>query len=138
LGCPLSRADLARLIAVLAVQPLAVARGQPAADWTKAQQLDVLMVDDRFVPDHLTFRHGVPYRMVLRNSGKDLHEFTAPAFFADTVLRDPSVLAQNQKEVVVQPGTEISVYLMPVKAGTFELVCANHDWDGMVGQIVVE
>lgn len=134
----MSRADLARLIAVLALPPLAVAHGQPAVDWTKAQQLDVLMVDDRFVPDHLTFRYGVPYRMVLKNSGKDLHEFTAPAFFADTVLRDPSVLAQNQKEVVVQPGAEISVYLMPVNPGTFELICANHDWDGMVGQIVVD
>ena len=134
----MSRADLARLIAALALLPLAGARGQPVVDWTKAQPVDVLMVDDRFVPDHLTFRHGMPYRMVLKNSGKDLHEFTAQAFFADTVLRDPKVLAQNQKEVVVQPGTEVTVYLMPIHPGTFELICADHDWDGMVGQIVVE
>jgi uncharacterized cupredoxin-like copper-binding protein len=133
----LSRADPA-LIPALALLPLVFARAQPAIDWAKAQEVNVLMVDDRFVPDHLTFRHGLPYRMVLKNSGKDLHEFTAPAFFADAVLRDASVLAQNRKEVVVQPGAEVSVYLMPVNPGTFELVCADHDWDGMVGQIVVD
>jgi uncharacterized cupredoxin-like copper-binding protein len=134
----LSRADLARLIAALALLPPALARAQQPVDWTNAQQVDVLMVDDRFVPDHLTFQHGTPYRMLLKNDGKDLHEFTAPAFFADTILGDPGVLAQNGKEVVVQPGTEVYVYLIPVRAGTFDLTCADHDWDGMVGEIVVE
>ena len=32
----------------------------------------------------------------------------------------------------------IDVYLMPMKPGTFRLICADHDWDGMVGEIVVE
>jgi uncharacterized cupredoxin-like copper-binding protein len=138
LGFPLSRAELRRLIALLTLLPLTVARAQPAVDWTKAQPIDVQMVDDRFVPDHLTFRHGTPYRMLLKNTGKDLHEFTAPAFFADATLRDPSVLAQNGNEVVVQPGAEVYVYLMLLKPGKFELTCADHDWDGMVGEIVVE
>jgi plastocyanin len=30
------------------------------------------------------------------------------------------------------------VDLMPVRPGTFKLICANHDWDGMVGEIVVD
>ena len=129
---------MTRLIAVLALLPLAATAAQPVVDWSKAQQVDVRMVDDRFVPDHLTFQHGTPYRLLLQNAGKDLHEFTAPEFFADAVLRDPGVLAQGGKEVVVQSGADAVVYLMPINPGTFELICADHDWDGMVGKIVVD
>ena len=96
------------------------------------------MVDDRFMPDRLNLRHGVPYQLHLENHGKDLHEFTAPEFFADAVVRDPALLANGGKEVVVQPGQGIVLYLMPHAAGTFRLICADHDWDGMVGEIVVE
>ncbi len=96
------------------------------------------MVDDRFVPDRLGFRHGVPYRLHLENHGKDLHEFTAPEFLANSVVRDRGLLANGGLEVVVQPGQTADVYLMPVKAGRFRLYCADHDWDGMVGEIDVE
>ncbi len=53
-------------------------------------------------------------------------------------MRDPRVLANGGKEVVVQPGAEVDVYLVPMKPGTFRLICADHDWDGMVGEITVE
>jgi uncharacterized cupredoxin-like copper-binding protein len=116
------------------------AHAQPAAkvDWSKAQVVNVMLVDDMFVPDHLTFRHGVAYRLHLENHGKELHEFTAPEFFADTIVRDPAGLANGGIEVVVQSGATADVYLMPLHAGTFHLTCADHDWDGMVGEIVVQ
>ena len=66
------------------------ARAQPAVDWSKAETSVMLMVDDHFVPDRLSFRHGVPYRLHLENNGKDMHEFTAPEFLADAVVRDPA------------------------------------------------
>jgi uncharacterized cupredoxin-like copper-binding protein len=47
-------------------------------------------------------------------------------------------LANEGKEVVVQPGATADVYLVPLKPGTYRLICADHDWDGMVGQIVVD
>jgi len=128
---------MAWLIAVLALL-IPAARAQSDVDWSQAQQVHVLMVDDRFVPDQLTFRHGVPYRLLVENDGKDLHEFTAPEFFADAVLRDPGFLSQDGKEIVVQPGGAVEVELMPVHPGTFQLICADHDWDGMVGQITVD
>jgi len=106
-------------------------------DWSKAQTVQDVMEDNRFVPDHLTFQHGVAYRLHLENRGKDLHEFTAPEFFADATVRDPSKLANGGKEVVVQPGTTEDVQFMPMKPGTYRLICADHDWDGMVGEIVV-
>ena len=128
---------MAWLIAMLALL-IPAARAQSDVDWSQAQQVNVLMVDDRFVPDQLTFRHGVPYRLLLENDGNDVHEFTAPEFFADAIVRDPGFLSQDGKEIVVQPGAAVEVELMPIHPGTFQLICANHDWDGMVGQITVE
>jgi uncharacterized cupredoxin-like copper-binding protein len=130
---------VARPVVVLCALLFATsARAQPAVDWSKAQTVVLLMVDDRFEPDHLSFQHGVPYRLHMANHGKDLHEFTAPEFLADALVRDQRVLANGGKEVVVQPGAEVDVYLVPMKAGTFRLICADHDWDGMVGEITVE
>jgi uncharacterized cupredoxin-like copper-binding protein len=128
---------MAWLIVMLALL-IPAARAQSDVDWSQAQQVNVLMVDDRFMPDQLTFHHGVPYRLLLENDGKDVHEFTAPAFFADAVVRDPGFLSQDGKEIVVQPGGVVEVELMPVHPGTFKLICANHDWDGMVGKITVD
>jgi uncharacterized cupredoxin-like copper-binding protein len=128
---------MAWLIVMLALL-IPAARAQSDVDWSQAQQVNVLMVDDRFMPDQLTFHHGVPYRLLLENDGKDVHEFTAPAFFADAVVCDPGFLSQDGKEIVVQPGGVVEVELMPVHPGTFKLICANHDWDGMVGQITVD
>ena len=128
---------MAWLIVMLALL-IPAARAQSDVDWSQAQQVNVLMVDDRFMPDQLTFHHGVPYRLLLENDGKDVHEFTAPEFFADAVVRDPGFLSQDGKEIVVQPGDTVEVELMLIHPGTFKLICANHDWDGMVGQITVE
>jgi uncharacterized cupredoxin-like copper-binding protein len=130
---------MARPVLIIGALLLAVAaRAQPAVDWSAAEPVSVVMVDNRFVPDRLTFKHGVPYQLHLENHDKDLHEFTAPEFFADAIVRDPTVLANEGKEVVVQPGWQLVFYLMPVSAGTFRLYCADHDWDGMVAEIVVE
>ena len=98
----------------------------------------VFIVDDRLVPDRLHVQDGMPYLLRLENTGNDLHEFSAPEFFADVVARDPGTLANGGTEVVLQPGTGVDLYIMPIKAGVYRLTCADHDWDGMVGEIEVE
>lgn len=107
-------------------------------NWSQAHRVNVMMIDNRFKPDHLTFRQGVAYRLHLENQGKELHEFTAPAFFAASNVRDPAELANGGKEAVVQPGATADIYLEPLKAGNFPLTCADHDWDGMIGEIEVD
>ncbi len=123
--------------ALLFAVPLLLA-ASPAVDWSHAQPMTVVMVDDVFQPDHLTFQHGTPYRLHLENHGKNLHEFTAPEFLAASIVRDPGQLANGGKEIVLQPGTSADVDLEPLKPGTYHLICADHDWDGMVGDIVVK
>jgi uncharacterized cupredoxin-like copper-binding protein len=110
----------------------------PAIDWSKPQTVRVELADNRFVPDHLTFRHGVAYRLHLQNTGKDLHEFTAAAFFAEAMVREPGKLANGGQEVVVHPGEAADIDLVPQHAGKYDLTCADHDWDGMVGSIEVQ
>ena len=100
--------------------------------------LNVTMIDYKFVPDHLTFMHGVHYRLHLENHGKETHEFTAPVFFAAAKIDNPGVLNRERTEVVMQPGDVKDVFLTPGKPGTYDLRCADHDWNGMVGGITVE
>ena len=97
----------------------------------------VTMVDYRFSPDRLTFEHGVHYRLHLENRGKELHEFTAPTFFAAAKLDNPDALNRERTEVVVQPGESKDVYLTPGPPAAYDLRCGDHDWDGMVGGITV-
>jgi len=109
----------------------------PPAAWPDAQRIDVVMVDYSFVPDRLTLRRGVPYVLHLENHGTELHEVTAPEFFAASLLRDPTRLANGGEEVVLQPGATADIALIPQRAGQFDLRCADHDWAGMTGEIVV-
>jgi uncharacterized cupredoxin-like copper-binding protein len=134
------RAPVVAAVGVMLLAPMPSARSQPAVsvDWSAVLPINVLLIDDKFVPDHLTFRHGVPYQLHLENHGKDLHEFTAPEFFGASVLRNPGQLANSAHEIVVQAGTAVDVDVMPLRPGTYRLICADHDWDGMVGEITVE
>jgi uncharacterized cupredoxin-like copper-binding protein len=100
--------------------------------------MNVTMIDYKFVPGHLTFRHGVAYRLHLENHGKETHEFTAPTFFATAKIDNPDVLNRERSEVVMQPGDVKDVFLTPGKPGTYDLRCADHDWNGMIGGITVE
>ena len=121
----------------LALTVLASIPAESAVAASKPVPLTVVMVDNRFIPDHIEFSAGVRYRLRLENRGKDLHEFTAPEFFAAAKVTNRRVLANGGKEVVVQPHEAAVVDLVAPKPGTYALTCADHDWDGMVGQIVV-
>lgn len=100
--------------------------------------VNVTMIDYEFVPNHLTFQHGVRYRLHLENHGKETHEFTAPVFFAAAKIDNPDALNGEHTEIVMQPGETEDVFLTPDKPGTYDLRCADHDWFGMVGGIAVQ
>jgi uncharacterized cupredoxin-like copper-binding protein len=111
--------------------------GSGAAAAADPVRVDVAMIDYRFSPDHLTFEHGVRYRLHLENRGKETHEFTAPTFFSAAKLDNPEALNREHTEVVMQPGESKDVFLTPGPAGAYDLRCGDHDWDGMVGGITV-
>ncbi|HET6609040.1 MAG TPA: cupredoxin domain-containing protein [Rhodopila sp.] len=104
----------------------------------KTETVTVVMVDDRFEPDHVIFHAGRPTALHLVNQGKDMHEFTAPEFLHASKIRTPHALSNNGGDIVVQPGQTVVVKLVPGHAGDYKLICADHDWDGMVGSITVQ
>jgi plastocyanin len=40
--------------------------------------------------------------------------------------------------MVLQPNEARDLYFVADKAGAYPLTCADHDWDGMVGEITIE
>jgi uncharacterized cupredoxin-like copper-binding protein len=100
--------------------------------------INVVMVDYKFMPAHLTFRHDMHVRLHLENHGKETHEFTAPTFFAAAKIDNPGILNHEHTEIVVQPGEAKDLFLTPGKPGTYDLRCSDHDWNGMTGGITVE
>ena len=58
---------------------------------------------------------------------------------AITPLIEPSSWSRlrEKMDVVVQPGQSATVVLIAPPAGHYPLSCADHDWDGMLGQIDV-
>jgi uncharacterized cupredoxin-like copper-binding protein len=109
-----------------------------AADWSQARTVTVVTTDYHFAPDKLSFKQGVAYRLHLENRGKEVHEFSAPAFFKAADIRDPAVLNPDRTEILVHPGEAKDLYFVPQQAGNFPLTCPDHDWTGMTGEITVE
>jgi uncharacterized cupredoxin-like copper-binding protein len=125
----------ARVVLAVALGMVAVAA--MAADWSNAQTVNVVTTEYGFTPNRLTFRAGTPYRLRLENKGKETHEFTAPAFLQSAEIRNPDVVNADRTEILVNPGEQKDVYLVP-RRGRYPLSCADHDWAGMTGEIVVE
>ena len=108
------------------------------ASCSKPRTVDLTMIDYSFIPDHLTFQHGAPYRLHLENHGKETHEVTAPIFFATATIDNPDVLNRERTEIVMQPGETKDLLFSAPQPGTYDLRCSDHDWDGMVGGITVD
>ena len=41
-------------------------------------------------------------------------------------------------DVVVQAGKSVHILLVAPAKGPYDLTCADHDWDGMIGSITVD
>jgi uncharacterized cupredoxin-like copper-binding protein len=123
------------------IATVTIAMAAPAlaeTGWSQAQTVTVVTTDYHFSPEKLVFKRGTAYRLHLENRGKELHEFSAPAFFKTADIRDPTVLNADRTEIAVHPGEVKDLYFVPQRAGRFPLICPDHDWTGMAGEITVE
>jgi uncharacterized cupredoxin-like copper-binding protein len=126
------------MLASMAAALVLVLAAATPLDWSRAQTVTVVATEYGFAPSRLTFRVGVPYRLHLENRGKELHEFTAPAFLKTVKLGNPDALNADRIEMVLRPGEQKDLYLVPRQAGWYPFACADHDWAGMTGEIIVE
>ncbi len=123
---------------VVALLALSAASRAADIDWSRAQLYTVEMTEYRFIPAHLRFRAGVPYRLHLVNIGKELHELTAPDFFKAVRVENRNVLVPASQDVVLQPHEQKDVFFVAEKPGRYKMTCADHDFLDMAGDITVE
>jgi plastocyanin len=129
---------MARKLATSCLLVVAALLAVAAASPSEPQTVNLTMIDYRFIPDHLIFEHDVHFRLHLENHGKETHELTAPTFFATADIDNPEALNHERTEIVMQPGETKDIFLTAHRPGTYDLLCADHDWAGMVGGITVE
>ena len=112
--------------------------GHAADPVPRTEPVTVALLDNRFEPGRILLHSGQPYELRLENHGKEMHEFTAPAFLKAATIRDRHLLSNAGTDIVVQAGKSATIVLIAPAKGQYDLTCADHDWDGMVGTITVD
>ena len=114
------------------------------ADWSIMETVHIELGEFFFKPDNIGLRVGIPYKLVFDNPGAVKHEATAGDFFQTAAFRKVEDASGEFKaplllEVEVFAAKETELYLIPTKAGTYEIVCEieGHLQAGMHGHIVV-
>ncbi|MHB1090671.1 MAG: plastocyanin/azurin family copper-binding protein [Ilumatobacteraceae bacterium] len=115
-----------------------------AADWKAAEKVTIELGEMYFAPKDFSLVAGKPYIVTVVNVGAVKHEFTADEFFGSIAFRkaeDASgeFKAPAPREVEVFSGKQVELFLIPTKAGIFDLKCEieGHFEAGMFGTITV-
>jgi uncharacterized cupredoxin-like copper-binding protein len=115
-----------------------------AADWDTKVDLTIDLAEMSFTPKDTTLKVGQPYVISVVNAGTEKHEFTAEDFFKTIAFRKAEDASGEFKgptplEVEVFAGKSIELFLIPTKAGTYDLVCLieGHFEKGMFGTFTV-
>lgn len=115
-----------------------------AADWSRMKTVTVTLSEYAFSPTPLLFREGVPTKLVIKNAGKEHHYFVSEEFFRNVATRkvqssDGEVKAPFFAAVEVYAGKTMEWFLIPMRKGTFDLLCTvkGHAEHGMKGTIEV-
>jgi uncharacterized cupredoxin-like copper-binding protein len=125
-------------VAIAAIWLVALApTGAVADDWSDAQTVTVVTAEYSFKPNSLSFEKGVAYRLHLDNQGREMHEFTAPEFFKAIRIRDPKIVNADLTEIVIHPGETKDLYFVAQQPGSYKLICSDHDWANMEGEITI-
>lgn len=110
-----------------------------AQNFTGAPVAEVTLADFKFNPSTIRLSAQKPIVLRLVNLADQPHEFAAPEFFANAVIRPSDTKWVNKEgEVEINPHKQVWVGLVP-KAGTYHLQCnkPGHAQAGMQGTIII-
>lgn len=120
------------------------------AAWDDMEIVTVELLDHHFVPKDLKLKAGVPYRIIIKNTGEQDHYYTAVEFFREAVAwRKVQVPRPGGGEIkapyftaieAYKKGGQVELFIVPVKKGTYDVICTigDHQEKGMTGTITVE
>jgi uncharacterized cupredoxin-like copper-binding protein len=120
--------------------------GRPAAARDASRTIEIVMSDTmRFTPAAIEVKQGEVVKLVVRNSGKVLHELVIGtkkefAAHAARMARQPKMEHGGADMAHVQPGATGEIAWNFNRPGTFDFAClvAGHYEAGMTGTIKVK
>ena len=133
--------------------PMAYADGDLSRANVQTVELEMGTKDGRmyFKPNHLNFKTGQAYKLVLKNVDNIKHELEANGFVEKIFTRKVEIedskgglvaeIKGNIREIEVGPGQEVEWFIVPIQTGAdIEMVCAlqGHKEAGMHGLITIE
>jgi uncharacterized cupredoxin-like copper-binding protein len=112
---------------------------------TARRTIEVRMADSmRFTPDRIEVREGETVRLLIRNTGKLMHEFVLGKRqeleeHAELMKRFPNMMHDEPHMTHVPPGKAGEIVWTFNRAGEFDYGCliAGHYGAGMVGRVKV-
>jgi uncharacterized cupredoxin-like copper-binding protein len=119
--------------------------GEPGDPRKPARTIEVEMTEMAFAPDKVEVKRGEQIKFVIRNAGKENHEFllatTAENLkHAEVMRKHPEMEHDDPNGVRLAPTKSAEILWRFTKRGTFEFSCLipNHREYGMVGTVTVK
>ena len=116
------------------------ASAQPAADWTSAQPVSIVMTNFKFTPNELRLHHDTVYRLEFTNRGHSDHNFTSPELFSAVSIAPEDRGKVIDGKVEVDEGQTVTVRIEARQPGSYPFHCSHflHASFGMTGTATIE
>ena len=119
--------------------------GEPGDPKKPARTVEIAMSEMSYEPSNITVERGEQIRFVLRNTGKEDHEFLLATTkenlaHAEVMKKHPHMEHDDPNGVRLAPSQTAEILWKFSKAGTFEFSCLipGHRDYGMVGHVTVK
>ena len=121
------------------------AAGEPGNPKKPSRTIEVEMSEMAYTPSRIEVKRGEQIRFVIRNVGKEDHEFLLATTeenlkHGEEMKKNPHMEHDDPNGVRLEPNKSAEIFWKFTKAGTFEYSCLipGHREAGMIGQILVK
>ena len=119
--------------------------GEPGDPKKAARTIEIALSEMSYEPSNINVKRGEQIRFVLRNIGKEDHEFLLATTkenlaHAEVMKKHPHMEHDDPNGVRLAPNKTAEIVWKFTKAGTFEFSCLipDHRDYGMVGHVTVK
>ncbi len=119
--------------------------GEPGDPAKSTRSIEVVMTEMAFEPELIEVKRGEQVRFVIRNAGKEDHEFMLATLkenlkHAELMKKHPHMEHADPNGVRLAPNQSAEIVWKFTKAGTFDYSCLIEDHRdlGMSGKVVVK
>ncbi|MBR1276960.1 cupredoxin domain-containing protein [Bradyrhizobium sp. AUGA SZCCT0283] len=119
--------------------------GEPGNPKQPSRTIEVEMSEMEYKPSRIEVKRGEQIRFVIRNAGKEDHEFLLATTeenlkHAEDMKKHPHMEHDDPNGVRLKPSKSAEIVWKFTKAGTFEYSCLipDHRDYGMIGRVTVK